>query len=53
MLIDYIDSARLPFFVVWLDWNVYAYKLSLTVCLALGLVIWMVWCWLRYGPAVG
>ena len=33
MLIDYFD--RLPHLVVWLDWNFYAYKLSLIVCIIL------------------
>ena len=29
MIIDFIDINKLPWVVVWMDWNFYAYKPSL------------------------
>ena len=35
MLIDYIDSQNLPFFILWLDWCFYAYNHELGILVAL------------------
>lgn len=32
MLVDVIPAHRLPSIMVWLDWNIFAYKYSLFVC---------------------
>ena len=32
MLVDYISPEKLPEVISWLDWNFYAYKPSLLVC---------------------
>lgn len=40
MLIDYISPDRLPWVVVWLDWNFHAYGLSFLFCSALGVLHW-------------
>lgn len=53
MLIDFIDSERLPFFIVWLDWVFYAYKIELIIFLACGVAGWIIFCWFRYGYMVG
>jgi hypothetical protein len=76
MLIDYISQDRLPWIVVWLDWNFYAYGASWYICLAIacahwwwampfhssaalglalfvGSCLWVVYCAVRYGYAVG
>lgn len=39
MLVDYISPLLLPRFVVWIDWNFYAYKKSLLVCVILVFLI--------------
>jgi hypothetical protein len=31
MLIDYFSVEKLPWFIVWIDWNFYAYSHSLFV----------------------
>lgn len=31
MLVDFIPAEKLPFIVVWIDWNFYAYWISLLV----------------------
>lgn len=76
MLIDYISSQYLPWVIVWLDWNFYAYRVSFFLCLAVacfhhaflikeqtlpglslalfvGFCLWVVWCAIRHGYAVG
>jgi len=40
MLIDYIDQAKLPFILVWLDWNFYAYKASLLLSVSFFVFHW-------------
>ncbi len=35
MIIDYIPQEKLPYLIVWLDWNFYAYRTSFLVCLIL------------------
>lgn len=32
MIIDYISPEKLPYLICWLDWNFYAHKISLLVC---------------------
>lgn len=40
MLVDYIPADRLPWIVVWLDWNFYAYWPSLALCQLAGVAYW-------------
>ena len=35
MLIDYIQTEKLPWIVVWLDWHFYAHWRALILCVAL------------------
>lgn len=35
MLVNFISPEKLPWIIVWVDWNLYAYKLSLVVFVAL------------------
>jgi hypothetical protein len=35
MIIDYISPEKLPHVVLWLDWNFYAHKTSLLICIVL------------------
>lgn len=35
MIIDYISSEKLPQLICWLDWNLYAHKMSLVVCIVI------------------
>ena len=53
MLVDYVDPERLPFWVMFIDWNMYAYRPSLFVFLLAGFVAWNVYVAVRYGYAVG
>ena len=45
MLSDYIPPDLLPFSIMWLDWNFYAYKHSLLICLTIAFVHYKFWCW--------
>jgi hypothetical protein len=54
MLIDYISVEKLPNWMVWLDWCIYAYRFPLFVCMFIGIVFWILWCLYKQGyPAVG
>ncbi|QUI71269.1 hypothetical protein [Pseudoalteromonas sp. M8] len=39
MLVDLIDIEILPMWLVWLDWQFYAHKLSLAICMLVSFVI--------------
>ncbi len=44
MLIDFISVEKLPNWLVWLDWNIYAYYPSFVVCIILGLLHYYISC---------
>ena len=51
MLIDYFNN--LPSWLVWLDWCFYAYKFPLFISMSFGLIGWLIFCYIKQGPAVG
>ena len=54
MLIDLIDVEKLPNWLVWLDWCFSSYKTSLFVFIGLGVIGWLVYCYIKQnGFAVG
>ena len=56
MLVDYISPDRLPWVVVWLDWwrsRPHHSFSGLGLALFVGACLWVVYCAVRYGYAVG
>lgn len=53
MLIDLIDPDKLPYWLVWLDWCFYAYRLSFIVIMMVAFLIWIIYCFSKQGIAVG
>lgn len=53
MLVDIVAPERLPFVILWLDWNLQTYWPSLLVALGVAILGWLGYCLWRYGYAVG
>jgi len=53
-LIDLLQPGNLLLHcLLWLDWCFYAYRISLIICLILGFIVWLLYCYLKQGWAVG
>ena len=52
-LIPFLTIENSPFWLVWLDWNFYAYWPSLTIISSLSFIIWVIYCFFNYGGSVG
>ena len=53
MLIDFIPVEKLPHWLVWLDWCLYAYWPELLMYLGGCLVLWIIYCLFIQGTGVG